>query len=318
MKIAILEPLGICSEELDNAYLAPLRAAGHTVTVYPDKAADAKELIRRTADNDIIVIANTPYPKEAVEAAGSLRLIDVAFTGVDHVPLDLCREKGIRVVNAAGYSTSAVAELALGLTVACLRKFPAGNYAVKNGGTSAGLAGTEIAGKTVGILGTGTIGLYTARLFLAFGAKVIAYSRTEREEARALGIEYVSLPELFKQSDIVSVHVPSNSQTRHLVSRALIESMQPRAVLINTARGAVVDNEALAEALRAGRLAAAGIDVFDTEPPLAPDYCLNDCPNMVAVPHVGFLTAESMQRRARIVFDNIDAYLKGEPKNVCV
>ena len=317
MKIAVLEPLGICEGEL-NAYLAPLRAAGHTVTVYPDKAADTQELIRRTADNEIIVIANRPYPQEAAAAAKDLKLIDVAFTGVDHVPLDYCREKGIRVVNAAGYSTSAVAELALGLTVACLRKFPQGNAAVHGGGTSAGLAGTEIAGKTVGILGTGTIGLYTARLFLAFGAKVIAYSRTEREEAKALGIQYVTKEELFRTADIVSVHVPSNKATRHLVSRELIGSMQPWAVLINTARGAVVDNEALAEALRAGKLAAAGIDVFDTEPPLAGDYCLVGCPNVVAVPHVGFLTAESMQRRAKIVFENIDAYLQGAPINVCV
>ena len=317
MKIAILEPLGLSKEALE-AYVKPLREAGHTVTAYFDKAADTAEFIRRTADNDIIVIANTPYPKEAVLAAPALRLIDVAFTGVDHVPLDTCREKGVRVVNAAGYSTSAVAELALGLTVACLRRFPQGNAACSNGGTSAGLMGTEISGKTVGIIGTGTIGLYTARLFLAFGANVIAWSRTEREEAKAMGITYVSREELFKTSDIVSVHVPSNKETKHLVSRALIESMKKSAVLINTARGAVVDNEALAEALRAGKLAAAGIDVFDTEPPLAPDYCLTGCPNLVAVPHVGFLTAESMQRRAKIVIENIEAYIKGEPQNVCV
>lgn len=316
MKIAILEPLGISDGEL-GAYIAPLRAAGHTVTVYADKTKDAQELARRTGDNDIVVIANTPYPESAVLGAPGLKLIDVAFTGVDHVPLEACRKKGVRVVNAAGYSTPAVAELALGLTVACLRRFPEGNAAVKNGGTNAGLTGLEIAGRTVGIVGTGTIGLYTAKLFLAFGAKVIAYSRTEKAEAKAMGIEYVSLEELFRRSDIVSVHVPSNQETRHLISRALIESMRPHAVLINTARGAVVDNGALAEALRAGRIRA-GIDVYDTEPPLAPDYCLTDCPNLVPMPHVGFLTAESMQRRARIVFENIDAFLKGEPINVCV
>lgn len=317
MKIAVLEPLGLSKEALET-YLEPLKKAGHTVTAYFDKAADTEEFIRRTADNDIIVIANTPYPKEAVLSSPALKLIDVAFTGVDHVPLDTCKEKGVRVVNAAGYSTSAVAELALGMTVACLRKFPQGGEAVNNGKTSAGLMGTEIAGKTVGILGTGTIGLYAARLFLAFGAKVIAYSRTEKEEAKAMGVRYVSLEELFKESDVVSVHVPSNKETKGLVSRGLIGSMKKTAVLINTARGAVVDNEALSEALRAGNLAAAGIDVFDTEPPLAPGYCLVGCPNLVAMPHVGFLTAESMQRRAKIVFGNIEAYLKGEPQNVCV
>ena len=317
MKIAVLEPLGLSKQAL-LAYTEPLIRAGHTVTVYETKAGSTEEFIRRTADNEIIVIANTPYPEEAVQAAPALKLIDVAFTGVDHVPLAACRAKGITVVNAAGYSTGAVAELALGLTVACLRKLIPGGAAVQNGGTNAGLIGTEIAGKTVGILGTGTIGLYTARLFSAFGAKVIAFSRTERQEAKDMGIEYVPIDRLFRESDIVSVHVPANAATRRLVSRALIESMKPTAVLINTARGAVVDNEALAEALRAGRIAAAGVDVFDTEPPLAPDYCLRGCPNLVAAPHVGFLTAESMLRRAKIVFHNIDAYLAGKPENVCL
>jgi D-3-phosphoglycerate dehydrogenase len=169
----------------------------------------------------------------------------------------------------------------------------------------------------VGIVGTGAIGLKTAALFRAFGAKVIAYSRTRRQEALDMGIEYVSLEELMAQSDIVSLHVPANGETRGLISRELIAKMQPTAILINVARGAVVDNAALAEALNEGRIAGAGIDVFDMEPPIPADYPLLGAKNTVLTPHVAFATDESMLRRAEIVFDNLDAWLSGAPKNVC-
>ena len=120
-----------------------------------------------------------------------------------------------------------------------------------------------------------------------------------------------------RESDLVSLHVPSNAQTRGLISRALLESMKPTAVLINTARGAVVDNAALADCLNAGKLSAAGIDVFDMEPPIPQDYPLLHAKNTVLAPHVAFATDESMLRRAEIVFRNVDAFLAGKPENVC-
>lgn len=316
MKITILEPLGISGDRAAE-YKSALEAQGHTVTWYPDRSADPAVLLERTGDSDIVVIANTPYPASVIRAAGNLKLIAVAFTGIDHIALDACREKGITVCNAAGYSTPAVAELAVGLTISCLRKMSPGEAAVRNGGNSRGLIGREIAGKTVGIVGTGTIGRYAAGLFSAFGAKVLLSSRTKRPELERDGVKYVSLEELFSESDIVSVHVASNAETRRLVSRELIWRMKPTAILINTARGAVVDNEALAEALRTGRIGGAGIDVFDTEPPLSKEYCLLNCPNLIPLPHVGFLTEESMERRAEIVFETIAAFLKGNPINVC-
>ena len=211
----------------------------------------------------------------------------------------------------------AMAENALGLAVACLRFVPACDAAVRQGGTGAALRGTEICGKTVGIVGTGAIGLRTARLFLAFGAKVIAHSRTHRQEALDMGIEYVSLEELMERSDIVSLHVPSNGETRRLISAPLLARMKPTAILINAARGAVVDNAALADALNQGRLAGAGIDVFDTEPPLPESEPLLHAKNTVLTPHVAFATDESMLRRAEIVFHNLDAWLAGRPENVC-
>lgn len=315
MKITLLEPLGIPASVL-KAYAARLEEKGHSFTAFDSKTADPAELIQRTGDSDIAIIANTPYPDEVVAAAPKLKMLDVAFTGLDHVGLDACKTKGVTVCNAAGYSTQCVAELALGLTISCLRNMTACGQAARTGGTGAALRGREICGKTVGIVGTGAIGLKTAQLFLAFGAEVIAYSRSKRPEAESLGLTYVSLEELMERSDIVSLHVPSNGETKGLISKELIGRMKPTAILINVARGAVVDNAALAEALEKKQIAGAGIDVFDMEPPIPGDYPLTKAPNAVLTPHVAFATDESMLRRAEIVFRNIERYLAGAPENV--
>lgn len=316
MKITLLESLGIPAHVLTQ-YRTELESQGHTFTAYHEKTTDPDELIRRTGDSDIAIIANNPYPARVVKGAPNLKMLDVAFTGIDHVALDACREKGVMVCNAAGYSTQCVAELAIGLTVSCLRQMPACETATRTGGVGGPLRGREIAGRTVGIVGTGAIGIRTAQLFLAFGAKVIAYSRTVKPEVEAMGVTYVSLEELMERSDIVSLHVPNNDQTKGMISRDLLAKMQPTAILINVARGAIVDNEALAEALNKGIIAGAGIDVFDMEPPIPADYPLLQAKNTVLTPHVAFATDESMLRRAEIVFQNVRAYLAGQPENVC-
>lgn len=316
MKITLLESLGIPAHVLTQ-YRTELESQGHTFTAYHEKTTDPDELIRRTGDSDIAIIANNPYPARVVKGAPNLKMLDVAFTGIDHVALDACREKGVMVCNAAGYSTQCVAELAIGLTVSCLRQMPACETATRTGGVGGPLRGREIAERTVGIVGTGAIGIRTAQLFLAFGAKVIAYSRTVKPEVEAMGVTYVSLEELMERSDIVSLHVPNNDQTKGMISRELLAKMQPTAILINVARGAIVDNEALAEALNKGIIAGAGIDVFDMEPPIPADYPLLQAKNTVLTPHVAFATDESMLRRAEIVFQNVRAYLAGQPENVC-
>lgn len=316
MKITLLESLGIPAHVLTQ-YRTELESQGHTFTAYHEKTTDPDELIRRTGDSDIAIIANNPYPARVVKAAPNLKMLDVAFTGIDHVALDACKEKGVMVCNAAGYSTQCVAELAIGLTVSCLRQMPACETATRTGGVGGPLRGREIAGRTVGIVGTGAIGIRTAQLFLAFGAKVIAYSRTVKPEVEAMGVTYVSLEELMERSDIVSLHVPNNDQTKGMISRDLLAKMQPTAILINVARGAIVDNEALAEALNKGIIAGAGIDVFDMEPPIPADYPLLQAKNTVLTPHVAFATDESMLRRAEIVFQNVRDYLAGQPENVC-
>ncbi len=316
MKISLLEPLGV-SDDLIRELSAPILTRGHEFVCYPQKTTDPEELKRRSAGCEVVMIANNPYPGEVIDASDALKLLNVAFTGIDHVDLDACRRKGITVCNAANYSNETVAELVIGMTIHLLRKIGECNDIVRHGGTNAGMAGREIAGRTVGIIGTGRIGLITARIFLAFGAKVIAFSRHEKPEATALGIEYVSLEELMRRSDIISLHTPNNASTRGMISRELFSLMKPSAIFINCARGPIIDDQALADALNEGRIAGAAVDVFNIEPPLGDDQPLLHARNCLLTPHVAFLSEEAMIRRARIAFSNTLAYLDGHPENVC-
>jgi len=316
MNISLLEPIGISEEQIQKMAEA-FQKEGHTFTYYGDKTTDTEELKRRSTDQDIVMIANNPYPDEVVKAADRLKMIAVAFTGIDHVGLNACREKGIMVCNCAGYSNQSVAELVIGMTIGLYRKLDECGRAVRNGRTSAGLTGREIAGKTVGIVGCGQIGMRTTKLFQAFGAKVLAYSRHERQEWKTEGIRACSIDELLAQSDIVSINLPLNQETRGFFGKDMIAKMKPDSILINCARGPIVDNAALAKALQEGRIAGAAIDVFDMEPPIPADYPLLQARNVLLTPHVAFLTEESMVRRAEIEFENVNAYLQGSPVNIC-
>lgn len=317
MKISLLEPIGIDKALMDELS-APLIEKGHEFIFYDNKTTDTEELYNRAKDSDIVMIANNPLPDSVIERCEKIKMLDVAFTGIDHVGQKACKEKGVVICNAAGYSDETVSELAVGMAINLLRKVNAGDKAVREGKTlaSAGLMGTELGTKTVGIIGTGRIGIMTAKLFKAFGCRVLGYSRTKKEEAVQAGIEYTELDELLKISNIVSLHVPSTAETKGFLSRERIALMKHTAILINCARGAVVDNEALAEALNADKIAGAAIDVFDMEPPIPADYPLLNAKNTLLTPHVAFASKESMIRRAHIVFDNLYAFLEGKPVNV--
>ena len=316
MKISLIEPLNVRPEVI-RTLSQPLRDRGHEFISYDTLAGSEDEQAARIADSDAVIIANHPLRENVLRRAEKLKMLDIAFTGIDHVDTGVCREKGITVCNAAGYSTETVAELVIGMTVAALRNMTKANEVVRKGGTSAGLGGREIAGRTVGVIGLGAIGMRTAKLFLAFGAKVIAYNRSQKDEAKALGIEYRSLDEVLKESDIVSLHLPSNAETKGLISAEKIALMKPDAVFINCARGPIVDNKALADALNEDRLGYACIDVYDMEPPLPPEYPLLSAKHTLLTPHQAFISEEAMERRAAIVFDNLLAWLDGHPVNVC-
>ena len=202
MKIVIIEPLGITPEKLAEA-TAAVKARGHEIVAYDTKEEDQDKLAERGKDADIIIIANQPFRKNVIEKCKNLKLLSVAFTGVDHIDVDFCKEKGICVCNAAGYSTNAVAELAFGLAISVLRNIPACDAVCRKEGTKAGLVGCELFGKTFGVVGTGAIGSKVAKIAQAFGCKVVAYSRTVKPEMQGAGIEYLPLEDVLKVSDIV-------------------------------------------------------------------------------------------------------------------
>lgn len=314
MKIVLLEPLGISEQRL-NELAAPLTAKGHEFVAYDTVETDPETLKARAAGADILMIANHPLPDEVIASVENLQYISVAFVGIDHVGHEACVEKGIHVSNAAAYCRDAVAELALGLALDCLRNISACNAVVRHGGTKAGLVGHELRGRTVGIVGTGDTGIRVAELYRAFGCRVLGYSRSEREAAKQAGVEYVPFDELLARSDIVSIHTPLTDATRGLIGSEALSKMKPGAILINTSRGAVLDSAAVAAALHDGRLAALGTDVFEGEPPVAEDHPLLTAPHVVATPHVAFATVESIDRRAEITFDNVEKWLQGTLQN---
>ena len=314
MKIVLLESLGIPAELL-KSYADKLEAKGHTFAAY-EKNTDAQVQIDRAQDADVIMIANMPLKGEVIRACKNLKFINVAFTGVDHVDLAAAKEMGVKVSNASGYSTQSVAELALGMMLSLLRNVPQVEERCRAGKTKDGLVGTELRGKTVGIVGAGAIGQNTGRLCKAFGCKVIAYNHRPKQAAEGTIDEFVDLDTLTRESDIISLNCPLNDSTRGMFDFGRIAMMKKTAILINVARGPVVDSQALADALNEGRIAGAGIDVFETEPPLDVNHPLLHTPNTIVTPHVAFASKESMALRAQIVFDSLDSFLAGKQVNV--
>ena len=315
MKIVVMEPLGVAMEKIENLS-ASLKSAGHEFIYYTTKETQQDKLLARLQDADVIMLANQPLDADIINACPNLKMLSVAFTGVDHVALDACRARKIMVCNAAGYSTNAVAELTFGLAISVIRNIVPCDARCRNAETKDGLVGFELFGKTFGVVGTGAIGSRVAKIAAAFGCKVLAYSRTEKQELVAAGVKYVSLDELLAESDFVSLHVPLTDATRNLIDAVAIAKMKQGAVLLNTARGAVVDSKALADALNAGKLSGAGIDVFENEPPIAKNHPLCSAKNTVVTPHVAFASREALEKRADIVFANIEKWLAGEPQNV--
>lgn len=311
MKITFVEPLGMCECEL-NAQIKALREQGHTVTLYPDRPADEVTLINRAQHADVVVVSNIPLRKPFFESCPQLKMLSIAFTGVDHVDLDECRKRGIAVCNAAGYSTEAVAELTIGLMLALYRKIVVGDSVTRLSGDRQGVLGSELHGKTVGIIGLGAIGQKVGTLAHAFGCRLLGYNRT----AKAIPhITQVDKETLLRESDILTLHLPLTPQTRGFIGSPEFAVMQPHAVLINTARGPIVDQNALYQALKKGQIAGAAIDVYDREPPLPADFELFDAPNLLMQPHIGYATHEAFATRLDIVMKNIMMWLAGDPQN---
>lgn len=312
MKLVVIEPLGV---EKSKFLSMAEEILGDRVelVLYDTRVTDTETLIERGKDADIIMVANLPMNEEVILGCHNLKLLAVAFTGLDHIAMEACRAKGITVCNCAGYSNAAVSDLVFGMLITLYRNVIPCNERVRVGGTKDGLIGMELEGKKFGVIGTGAIGLRVANIASAFGCEVYAYSRTKKELPN---VTYVSLEELLSHCDIVSLHVPLSEETRGLINRDRLALMKKTSVLINTARGPVVDSEALAEALNEGEIAGACVDVFEMEPPVPQEHPLLHAKNLIATPHIAFATKEALVKRAIINLNNVKYWLEGNPINV--
>ena len=315
MKIVMIEPINISMMKIEE-YRQRFEAEGHQLIAYSKRAEDDQEMIKRVKDADILIIANQPLSAEVINSAENLKMISVAFTGFDHIAMEACRENDILVSNSSGYANQAVAELAFGLTIGLMRNIKDSDEAVRASKTRAGLIGNELAGKNFGIIGFGAIGQKTARIADAFGCKILVDDHKKHQLGKELGVEYLPIAELLRKSDIVSLHVPLKDSTVDLIDAEKIALMKKSAILINTARGSVVNSEALAKALNKEEIAGAGIDVFEMEPPIPEDHPLLNAKNTILTPHTAFATEEAFIKRAEIVFANIEAWFKEESQNV--
>jgi phosphoglycerate dehydrogenase-like enzyme len=309
MIIKIIEPIGESEEGIRSRIGNLIDEGGHQLLMCETRGLADAELIYVIKDAAVLLLSNRPLSANVINACSKLKLICVAFTGVDHVDQEACKARGIMVQNAAGYALHAVSELAIGLMIALFRRIIVANTKARAGGTNEGLTGRELFGKTLGVVGCGHIGLQVARLGNAFGCQVLGF------EPRALqvsdvAIEQVELDELLTRSDIVTLHLPLTEETRGFIGREQLAKMKRSAILINTARGPVVNQVALVEALENKLLAGAGLDVFDLEPPLPPNHPILSTPNTVLTPHIGFETAEAMRAKANIALGHLEDFLR--------
>lgn len=303
MKIVFLEPLGVSVESIENECKI-LTDLGHEVTIYHDRCPEKN--IERSIDADIVIQSNMPLRKEYFDACPNLKMLSIAFTGLDHIDLAECKRRGIVVNNAAGYSTEAVAEEVICMMIGLYRHVIDNDKITRSCSRNALLPGREIAGKTIGIIGMGAIGQRTAKLAQAFGCKVIAWNRTPKEVD---GVEMVSKETLLREADIITLHIALNDETRNFITAKEINIMKESAIIINAARGPVVNCKDLADALRCGRIAGAAVDVYDKEPPLDNDNPLFEAPNTMLLPHIGFATEEAFATRLKIVVANVIRFL---------
>ena len=305
MKIVFLEPLGLKASQIEAA-CEGLKKAGHEVVVFADRNENTDELIRRAEGAEVVVESNIPLRKDFLDACPNLKMLSIAFTGLDHVDMEECQKRGIVVKNAAGYSTQAVAELAIALMIDLYRKVLENDTITRQCNRRGILPGREIGGKTIGIVGMGNIGQRVAKLANAFGCKVLAWNRTPKQVE---GVTFVDKETLLKESDIVTLHIALNAETRDFITAKDFALMKTDSLLINTARGPIVNEAALADALKQGQIAAAATDVYGTEPPLNQDNPLFGAPNLIMLPHIGFATEEAFVLRLGIVVRNVEEFI---------
>ena len=281
------------------------------VAIYTERGADREaELIRRVRDAEVVVSirAYARFTAAVIESAPTLRLISVWGTGTDHIDFAAARARGVTVTSTPGVNANAVAEHTMALMLAIMRGIPAMDAAMHAGQWPRGVL-TQLEGKTLGIVGLGAIGTRVARLASAFGVRLLA-STLDDDAGRsaAVGARHVPIESLLQESDVVTLHLRLSERTAGYIGRARLALMKPTAFLVNTARAALVDREALMDALRGSRIAGAALDVFHEEPIPAGDELLA-LPNVVLTPHDAGTTPEVIERGLGRAVQNVEAFL---------
>lgn len=292
------------------------------VTYYPNTVTKA-EVAERIKDADIVVANKSPFCEETLREASHLKLICELATGFDNCDLAYCKARGIQVRNVVDYSTAMVAQHTFALALSLIGKLPhydryvkSGTYGAQDRFSNFDIPFYELDGKVWGIVGMGHIGRQVARIAEAFGCKVMFYSASG--QSTCTEYERVDLDILLEKSDVLSLHCPLTDRTRHLIDERALRKMKNTAVLINVARGAVVDNHALYEALKENRIAAAGLDVLEQEPIREdnPLRLIQDSNQLIITPHLAWASVEARVRCVDEVRKNIEAFLRGEVRNL--
>lgn len=307
------------AEKMDYDHRLDFSVMEGEVEIYGDSTE--AEMEARAQGAEVLVTKELPVTGDLIQRLPeSVKLICEAGTGYNNIDLDACREKGIMVCNVPSYSSQRVAHtvimMILNLSSSMVKQQRMLFEGCHDNFTkSLSVEHREVNGKTLGIVGAGHIGMEVIRVARAMDMEILAYSRTKRGEVD--GIRYVDLEELLKESDYVSLHSPLTDSTRHMIGREQLAVMKPTAFLINTSRGALIDEKALIEALQKGIIAGAGLDVQEEEPPRE-DNPLYTMDNVVLTPHMGWRGLETRQRLVNLTAANIKAYMAGNPVNVIV
>ncbi len=312
MKITILDGFAVNPGDLSWNILEPYGS----VTVY-DRTDSNEESIRRIGDSEIVLVNKTPLPTSVIEACPSIRMIGMLATGYNIVDVDCARAHGIPVCNVPCYSTDSVAQFAIALLLEVCHHCGRHNALVHEGAWTScqdfclwTTPQIELAGKTLGIIGYGRIGAKTADIAKALGMRVISFSRSRHE-----GVACVDLDTLLQEADVISLHCPLFPETKEIINRKNIAKMKDGVILINTARGALLDEQAVADALDSGKIQGAAVDVTTVEP-IRKENPLLSAPNCIITPHMAWTPVEARTRLLNTVRDNIKAFCEGRPINV--
>ena len=312
MKIVVIDHV-----YLEEEHIKKLKSLGD-LEIFKEPPRTVDELKERIQKADIAIVGWSELTKEVIDSAKRLKMISIWATTCHYVNLEAAKERGIVVTHVPGYATEAVAEHVFALLLAAIRKLRLADEHVRRGDFDwRPFGGKELAGKTLGIIGTGSIGCRVAEIAKAFKMQILAFDKYPNlKRAEEIGMKYVDIYTLLKESDVVTLHITLTAETESMIGKKEIGAMKKGAVIINTSQGKVIDEEALIDSLKSGKLSYAGLDVFEEEPP-SKDNPLFKLDNTVLSPHIGFHTVEAAKRCTDICIDNVAKFIEGHRQNTC-